>query len=129
MIEVPFDCRCGSAFFKSNHLWVVITEPFDSPPKVIIVNLTTKRLGSDETVILDIGEHNFIKHLTVISYSDAVMYPIDHIVNCVNGGSFKQSDSFSLEVLTKIQQGLLDSPHTPKKLKTIYKQLINGTLS
>jgi hypothetical protein len=68
---------CGDTLLPSptqdadHHLWVTLTEPEGNPPQVVLVNLTSFRLDADATVILTPGDHPFIRHKTVINYSDA----------------------------------------------------------
>lgn len=118
--EVAFDCSCGSSFILNGHLWVIITEPFGSPEQVIIVNLTTKRSHSDTTVILSPGDHSFIKHETVINYNDARIKNSDDIKLRVHERFFEPRESFRDGVILVIQQGLIDSPRTPRDIKKIF---------
>ena len=118
--EVTFDCSCGSSFILSGHLWVIITEPFGSPEQVIIVNLTSKKSHSDTTVVLSPNDHTFIKHETVISYDYARIVFSDNIKQRVQERDVEPRDSFRGDVIQKIQQGLLDSPRTPRDIKKIF---------
>ncbi len=43
------------------HLWIVITEP-DASGLVAIVSLTTRRNNSDETCLIQMGDHPFVRH-------------------------------------------------------------------
>lgn len=99
------------------HLWVVLTKPDGAPLQIIIVNLTTKRETSDLTVVLDRGDHPFIKHPTVVNYSDARFVEVSLLEQAVNRRYFRQHSPFTPAVLKKIQQGLLKSPFTPLKIK------------
>jgi hypothetical protein len=122
---VNFDCACGSSFFLSGHLWIVITAASTWSEDVIIVNLTTKRQNSDTTVILKLGDHSFIKHDTVVSYADARKVAKSSIIDRVRKRYFEPSDDFTDDIIQKIQRGLLISPHTPKYVKKFYKQLVS----
>ncbi len=53
------------------HLWVVLTAP-DVTGTVVLVNFTTQRAHSDPTLILQPGDHRFIKHPTAVHYADAL---------------------------------------------------------
>ncbi len=50
------------------HLWIVLTEPTGDPAQVVVVNLTTRIPTSDATVVLNVGDHKFIKRETVVYY-------------------------------------------------------------
>ena len=54
---------------QERHLWVVLTDPDGDPPRVAIVNLTTPKSGiqEDETVVLEVGDHSFVKHKTIVN--------------------------------------------------------------
>ena len=117
---MAFDCSCGSSFILSGHLWVIITEPFGSPEQVIIVNLTSKKPSSDTTVVLSPNDHTFIKHETVISYSDARIVFSDYIKLRVQERDVELRDSFHHDVIQVIQHGLLESPRTPRNIKKIF---------
>ena len=117
---VSFDCSCGSTFFLRGHLWVVTTDASNSPENVVIVSLTTKRQNSDTTVTLTSGNHGFIKHDTVVNYADARIVSKKSIIQRVHDRDFEPSDPFTIDLVKKIQQGLLNSPYTPKEVKKFY---------
>jgi hypothetical protein len=67
--------RCGDCFLMpapglgpTPHLWILLTEP---APECVIVSITTLREGKDQTVILQRGDHPFVRHQTCIFYGDA----------------------------------------------------------
>ncbi len=113
----------GRTFFRStsqqskNHLHVVLTEPEGDPPQVVIVNLTSAQTWSDQTVVLDEGEHPFVKHRTVVNFSDAQLDNSSTVKGLVETGIGEFREDLSEALLSKIQQGLLDSPRTPRWLK------------
>ncbi|MCI0390265.1 MAG: hypothetical protein MOB07_16065 [Acidobacteria bacterium] len=100
------------------HLWIVLTDPEGDPPQVVMVNLNTKRDGSDTTVVLHPGEHRFIKHETVVNYSDARFVEVGNLQALIAMHRDWQDDDCSDDLLAKIRQGLIDSPFTPNKIKT-----------
>jgi mRNA-degrading endonuclease toxin of MazEF toxin-antitoxin module len=104
--------------YAKDHLWIVLTEPHGNPGEVVIVSLTTKRSGSDLTVILHPGDHSFIKHETVVSYMDSRKVEEGNLVSLLAMGRDRRHDDCSEELLAHIRQGLLDSPFTPNKIKT-----------
>ena len=118
--EVTFDCSCDSSFILGGHLWVIITEPFGSPEQVVIVSLTSKKPHSDTTVVLSPKDHSFIKHETVISYADARIVRCEYIKRRVQERDIEPRDGFRDSVIQVIQQGLLDSPRTPRDIKKTF---------
>src|SRR5713226_4097921 len=70
--------RCGDTLLipapgstVTPHLWIVVTEPTPDTHLCVIVNITTLRRGADQTVTLRPGDHPFIRHPSVVRYSDA----------------------------------------------------------
>ena len=114
---MTFACTCGSAFLLSGHLYVIIDVLSESPEKVIIVYLTSQKAYSDNTVVLSPNDHDFIKHPTVISYADARIVHSDSIIKRIAERDFEPRESFSDETVKIIQQGLIDSPFTPRDIK------------
>ena len=100
-----------------HHLWVVLTDPGDDSSKVVLVNLTSLRPNVDTTVILDRGDHPFVKHKTVINYGDAKFSSIRSINDGCENGIIKIRDPVSTKLLQRIKQGLLESKETPENVK------------
>jgi hypothetical protein len=112
------DCPCGFTFRLRGHLYVVVAELSRSPEQVIVVSLTTRRAGSDETVVFTAGDHPFIKHDTAINYQDTRRFDKADLLDRINRRFFEPGQSFSDDKITVIQQGLLRSPHTPNDIKS-----------
>lgn len=107
---------------QREHLWIVVTDPIGDPPTVIIVNLTTARLGSDRTVVLHTGDHPFIKHETVVNYADAREAPANKIAQLLDFPGYAHSDC-EPGVLALIQDGVIESPFTPNNIREICEDL------
>lgn len=105
------------------HLWFVIAELPGPPEQVVVVKLTSKREGSDTTVVFHSGDHRFIKHDSVISYYDARIFSKDDLVNRIEQKLFEEDDPFPKDKLTVIQQGLLRSPFTEKDIKEACREV------
>lgn len=123
VIRIVFKCSAGSSFILCGHLWVIISDPFGTPEQVIIANLTSKKPTSDTTVVLSDGDHNFIKHDTVVNYADSRIEPSEYIETRIHDRDFELRDNFRSETLHIIQQGLIDSPRTPNNIKRIFRNL------
>ena len=119
---MAFDCREGFSFRLSGHLRVVIAELPGSPTQVLVVYLTTKKENSDTTVVLKSGDHNFIKHDTVVSYADSRIFDKDDLIDRIERKLFKPDKPFDIEKVRIMQRGLLDSPYTPKAIKDLYRK-------
>lgn len=123
------DLYPGTAFywkrtnFDRPHLYIILTEPdiVESKLVVVSVNLTGKTergLGSDTTVILDIGDHPFITKPSVIVYKKASFFNVEKLIQYINDERCLEEEDLKDDLLKKIQQGLLDSDQT---LIEIYK--------
>lgn len=103
---------------KIPHLWIVISDPTPSN-KVVIVNLTTKDLSSDNTCIIQHGDHPFIRHESVVAYHYARLICVDKLTEWKIKHYIKSWPSVKQLLLRKIQQGAVDSEYTPQKVQTI----------
>src|SRR5215469_3782445 len=71
---------CGDTFLMpapggaaTPHLWIVITQPDPLTHECAIVSVTTLRNSKDQTIILRVGDHPFIRHDSTIFYGDAMI--------------------------------------------------------
>lgn len=115
---------CGDAILmpspgvSSLHLWIIITDPSKDSGTAVIVSITTRRAHSDLTLIVKPSDHPWIKHDSVVMYSDASIidtisleqrikdYPDDYVLQN------KCSDA----LLKMVKSGLLRSRLTPNKI-------------
>jgi hypothetical protein len=96
---------------------VVVTEPDGDPPQSVIVSLTTRRTGSDATVVLVPGEHPFVIRETVVFYADARLVHVNQLEQLIAAGVTTRHADCSAELLRRIQAGLSASPMTPEFIK------------
>ena len=64
----------GDSYYILDHLWIVVSHPA-ADGSVAMVNFTTHRPPCDETCVVNVGEHPFIKHKTIVAYGFARMVP------------------------------------------------------
>ena len=104
------------------HLWIILLDP-DPSGDTIIVNATTKKeYHNDLTVILRAGEHPFITQDSIILYAQSKLSNVKMIDKGINTGLVKPYPApCSPEMFARIKQGLLESPYTPRKLKSFYQ--------
>jgi hypothetical protein len=96
-----------------NHLWVVISDPSIDSEDVVVVNLTTHKNAEEEACILDVGDHPFIKHKTVVRYRNAYMRELSHFQYLIELGSIRIGQKASKTMLKKIWNGARQSRHIP----------------
>ena len=85
--------ECGDTFLMpapggvaTPHLWIVITEPNPSSNLCGIVSVTTLRNSKDQTIILRVGDHPFIRHESTIFYGDAMIVDARRLENEILAG-------------------------------------------
>jgi hypothetical protein len=100
-----------------SHLWAIVTDLDARTGEVVIVNLTTQRPHSDPTVLLNVGDHPFVKHPTVVNFSDARFVKLTFLDQAIQSGRWSSLEPLSPALIARIQQGLVSSPHTPNKIK------------
>ena len=106
------------------HLWIVLTEP-DSDGMAVCVNVTRRESYSDTTLVLNIGDHPFIRKESVVHYPDASKLDLTRVQKAIDAKPrqyiCKPHKPCSNDLLERIRNGLLASPHTPKGLKSFCK--------
>jgi hypothetical protein len=93
------------------HLWVVLTDPQDSP-SVAIVNLTTQTNIPDEPLVLNTGEHAFIRHKTVVNYAEAKIVSAEELERLIEANLITphhREPYCTPALLEKIRKGVLTS--------------------
>jgi hypothetical protein len=104
------------------HLWIVLTKPVDDTPYCVIVNLTTLKNAQDQTVILDKGDHPFIRHPSAIRYSDAQLAEVERLEADLLAGTAVAHTPCSAKTLDLVQAGIHASPYTPKKIQNFCRE-------
>lgn len=107
---------------NKNHLFVVLTEACPEG-NVLLVSFSTIREERfyDSTCIVTPGEHPFIKKPSFIEYRKARIEKASHVVKCREATYWFPHEPVSNELFTRICMGILDSPHTPKRIKDYYR--------
>ncbi len=105
------------------HLWIILTDP-DEDGKVIGVNLTTRDNSIDNTLILNVGDHPFVRRPTAVIFSRTRRIPISVLENLLAKGRAKAWDPCSSELLDRIRAGAVASDYTPCGLITYLKRTL-----
>jgi hypothetical protein len=113
---------CGDTFLMpapggvaTPHLWIVITQP-DTSNRCAIVSVTTLRSSKDQTVILRVGDHPFIRHDSTLFYGDAMIVDARRLDAEIGAGLALRREKCSAATLKLIQDGLAGSPFTRPKI-------------
>ncbi|HWO20623.1 MAG TPA: hypothetical protein VNO30_17760 [Kofleriaceae bacterium] len=104
--------KLGDSFHISGHLWIVVSIPA-TDGSVAMVNLTSHRQPCDETCVLDVGDHPFVRHKTIVAYAFAQMVPVSHHARVLQQPRGAAADR---KLLERIWRGAKVSLATPPKV-------------
>jgi mRNA-degrading endonuclease toxin of MazEF toxin-antitoxin module len=121
--------NCGDTFLTGDedddyHLWIVITPPFED--EVVTVSVTTRRKRSETLVVLQAGDHPFLRHESVIPYAFARVRNISDIAAAIANDTARKRETASNALLKRAQAGLLESDFTPNGVKSFFKEVMNN---
>ncbi len=102
------------------HLWILVTAVNPQTGEVIIVNFTTQRSNSDNSVVIRPGEHPFVDHPTIVFYADARAAELQLLEAAIKQGTISTHAPLCPALLKRVQEGLLLSPYTPGKIKNAF---------
>jgi hypothetical protein len=94
------------------HLWLVLTDVIPAPPRVVAVMLRTATRFTDPTLILQPGDHPFIRHASSVHYSSATFLSLGRIGVALRTGNAHLREDMSEQLLERVRAGLLQSPFT-----------------
>ena len=111
---------------RKPHLYFVIAGPVGDEGRILLVNMTTKREGSDLSCVLSPGDHPCVKHESVVEYGRALYTTVASLEMQMRKlpDLFKPDVPASPELLRRLREGALRSPH----LEPMYKQLVKAEL-
>lgn len=99
------------------HLWLVLTDPEGAVGHFIAVRLRTAREYTDTTVVLQAGDHSFVRHASSVDFSTAARFTSKDISKLLNSGRCHLRDDMSEDLLARVREGLLRSPFTRRDIK------------
>ncbi len=110
-------CACRTFLLHESqeskpHLWLVLTDPVGRPPEIVAVMVRTATSFTDKTVILNVGDHPFIRHPSSVHYSTAAFFRVDAIQRAIQRGQCYLQEDLSADLLEQVRQGLLTSHFT-----------------
>lgn len=94
------------------HLWLILTDPIGIPARVVAVMVRTVTTFTDKTVVLNAGDHPFIRHQSSVHYSSARFFRVKAIQRALRRKQGYLQEDMSAELLQQVRRGLLDSPFT-----------------
>ena len=115
----------GDVYLPSNraidgHPRIVISDPELNADQVVLVNFTGfEGEYRDHSCVLEVGEYNWLKKKTCISYKDASVVKQTDVDKLLKNGALKLLAPVSNEVLGKILSGAEVSDDLPNKCRRI----------
>ena len=121
------DCFLIGGHWLTPHLWIVLTEPSGDPARVLIASCTSRRSWSDDTVVLNRGDHPFIRHETVIAYAQIRIVESRVIEFQLYRGKITSKERMRRAVLDRVVEAVLASDNTTGKCKQFIRDGNFGT--
>lgn len=108
------------------HLFFILTTA-DADKNHLLANISTWRQNTffDDTCVLRQGDHDFIRAKSFVEYRFAKIQASAEIKKKVDAGEFIYKPPPSPDVLQKICDGVIKSPHTRLNIKNYYAQSLN----
>ena len=106
----------GTTFLLSAvdiHLWIIISDPNLDAENVLIVNLTTLAPRKEQSCVLKVGDHPWIRHDTCVNYGDSQVTTLDKLVAAQNANALMIQSPASPDVLKRIHEGAMNSTKMP----------------
>jgi hypothetical protein len=98
------------------HLWVVATAP-DGRGEFAVVSLTSLAGAKDRTVVLQQGEHPFLRHPTCVHYGAAELTSVEKLQENLDCGLAKMRERLRPDVLELVVDGFAASNRTKRRLR------------
>lgn len=120
---------CGDCFLAGDdedeklHLRIVVTPPAPDGC-VVTASVTTRRRHSETLLILQPGDHPFIKHESAVTFRYSELSWIQEIEAAIAAGNARRREPISPELLKRVQEGLLESDFTPNGVRQFAKEML-----
>ncbi|MBN1997558.1 hypothetical protein JW935_08405 [candidate division KSB1 bacterium] len=102
---------------NQEHLWIVLNTPDDDNECVIVSISTLRDNTKDKTVILECGEHKFIKDKSFVAYHKAQIINAVEFCSYFKSGIARLSNKINIDTLNRIKKGIFNSKFTPNKVR------------
>jgi hypothetical protein len=121
----------GDTFWAQNpnsnnppHLYFVITDSIRNGGRVLLVNMTERKTGSDESCILKRGDHPSVTKESVIQYAEAIFPEARMIEQVAYAGIFKPGVRAESSLVRHVLTRALISRH----LRMEYRSVVEAEL-
>ena len=108
------------------HLYFVITDPKRNQGRVLLVNMTERKAGSDGSCILRIGDHPRVTKESVLQYAEAILPDGRRLEEVVNRGLFTPAERAAMPLVRRMLAAALRSPHLRKEYRAMVEAEITA---
>lgn len=110
--------KLGDTFRLANrdidsHLFIIISDPALDPDRFVTANFTSWRADKDQSCIVEIGEHRFIKVRSCVDYRRDRLITLAQYQRFLSSSQLSPHDPVSEDLLLRILDGAKISPHLP----------------
>jgi hypothetical protein len=108
--------KAGQTFFligEDSHLWMVVSDPAKDPAHILLVNFTSWQHIHDQTCVVQVGEHPWLKTRSVVYYPAPRIVSLAQLEQRIQYGLLSFHADLSPQLLRKIRVGALLSPFIP----------------
>ncbi|MCK5425453.1 MAG: hypothetical protein KAI89_08775 [Emcibacter sp.] len=99
------------------HLFVICNDTCTDGMNLIVPLVTWKNSYSDDTCVLNVGDHPFIKHRSYIQYRFTRLVTAEDLMVGINNNAFTRHSDFMEFYFLKIKNGIVRSKQTPRQFK------------
>jgi hypothetical protein len=104
------------------HLWFILTNP-DRTGRIVAVMLRSAKPYTDPTLVLDVGDHPFIRHPSAVDFAAARWFTASEVRAAFKSGRCHLNADMSPELLLCVRAKLLVSPRTVRVLADSCRKL------
>ena len=106
----------GTTFLLSAgdiHLWIIISDPKLDPQNVLIVNLTSLTPRKEQSCVLKVGDHPWIRHDTCVNYGDSSVTTLDKLVAARDANALVIQSPVGPDILQRVRESAMNSTKMP----------------
>ena len=102
------------------HLHIIISDPAQDSNRIVTANFTSWRADKDQSCIVEVGEHRFIRVRSCVDYRRDKLITLADYERCLDTGDLNPHDPVSKVLMKRILDGAGVSPHLPLGNRKIF---------
>ena len=99
---------------QNPHIHIVISDSDVDPNNLLIISVTTLKVGREQSCILEPIDHPFIQHSSIINYGEAKIVSADDLSWNIKLNKIEQLKPIDANVLNRIRKGAENSIFLPE---------------